>query len=142
MPTAAAIEEALTLASQADKVVVALGETDWMSGEAASRSDIRLPEKQLAVVAQIIEKNPNVVVTVYSGRPLDLQGIDVAKGIVQAWQPGTEGGNALAEILWGEYNPSGRLSMSFPETVGQVPMSTILGVLMSQHQKKNMFLNI
>ena len=47
--------------------------------------------KQLAVVAQIIEKNPNVVVTVYSGRPLDLQGIDVAKGIVQAWQPGTEG---------------------------------------------------
>lgn len=59
--------------------------------EAASRSDIRLPEKQLAVVAQIIEKNPNVVVTVYSGRPLDLQGIDVAKGIVQAWQPGTEG---------------------------------------------------
>lgn len=58
---------------------MALGETDWMSGEAASRSDIRLPEKQLAVVAQIIEKNPNVVVTVYSGRPLDLQGIDVAK---------------------------------------------------------------
>lgn len=121
-PTTAAIEEALTLASQADKVVVALGETDWMSGEAASRSDIRLPEKQLAVVAQIIEKNPNVVVTVYSGRPLDLQGIDVAKGIVQAWQPGTEGGNALAEILWGQYNPSGRLSMSFPETVGQVPI--------------------
>ncbi|MDK6343578.1 glycoside hydrolase family 3 C-terminal domain-containing protein, partial [Escherichia coli] len=78
--------------------------------------------KQLAVVAQIIEKNPNVVVTVYSGRPLDLQGIDVAKGIVQAWQPGTEGGNALAEILWGQYNPSGRLSMSFPETVGQVPI--------------------
>ncbi|MDP4345210.1 glycoside hydrolase family 3 C-terminal domain-containing protein, partial [Escherichia coli] len=62
------------------------------------------------------------VVTVYSGRPLDLQGIDVAKGIVQAWQPGTEGGNALAEILWGQYNPSGRLSMSFPETVGQVPI--------------------
>ena len=64
---------------------------------------------------------------------------------MQAWQPGTEGGNALAEILWGQYNPSGRLSMSFPETVGQVPiftMSTILGVLMSQHQKKNMFLNI
>ena len=62
--------KALTLASQADKVVVALGETNWTEWEAASRSDIRLPEKQLAVVAQIIEKNPNVVVTVYSGGSL------------------------------------------------------------------------
>ncbi|NJE63158.1 hypothetical protein EGW35_10885 [Enterococcus durans] len=68
------------------------------------------------------EVNPNVVVTIYSGRPLDLNGISQAKAIVQAWMPGTEGGNALAEILWGYYNPSARLSMSFPETVGQVPV--------------------
>ncbi|MDF0478980.1 glycoside hydrolase family 3 C-terminal domain-containing protein [Vagococcus sp. PNs007] len=121
-PSEVAINEAIELAGQVDKVVLALGETDWMSGEAASRSDIRLPEKQLTVFAKIMEKNPNVVVTVYSGRPLDLQGIESAKGIVQAWFPGTEGGSALAEILWGRYNPSGRLSMSFPETVGQVPI--------------------
>ena len=121
-PSEAAINEAVELAGQVDKVVLALGETDWMSGEAASRSDIRLPEKQLTVFAKIMEKNPNVVLTVYSGRPLDLQGIESAKGIVQAWFPGTEGGSALAEILWGRYNPSGRLSMSFPETVGQVPI--------------------
>lgn len=121
-PTEQAITEAISLAKKADKVVVALGETDWMSGEAASRSDIRLPEKQLEFFEQLTEVNPNIVVTVYSGRPLDLNGISQAKAIVQAWMPGTEGGNALAEILWGYYNPSARLSMSFPETVGQVPV--------------------
>ena len=112
--------------------------------EAASRSDIRLPEKQLAVVAQIIEKNPNVVVTVYSGRPLDLQGIDVAKELCKLGNLEQKGQCASRNFV-GTVQSSGRLSMSFPETVGQVPiftMSTILGVLMSQHQKKNMFLNI
>ncbi|MFB8504756.1 beta-glucosidase BglX [Enterococcus durans] len=121
-PTEQAVTEAIGLAKKADKVVIALGETDWMSGEAASRSDIRLPEKQLEFFEQLAEVNPNVVVTIYSGRPLDLNGISQAKAIVQAWMPGTEGGNALAEILWGFYNPSARLSMSFPETVGQVPV--------------------
>ena len=121
-PTEQAVTEAIGLAKKADKVVIALGETDWMSGEAASRSDIRLPEKQLEFFEQLAEVNPNVVVTIYSGRPLDLNGISQSKAIVQAWMPGTEGGNALAEILWGYYNPSARLSMSFPETVGQVPV--------------------
>lgn len=121
-PTEAAINEAVTLAKQADKVVLALGEQDWMSGEAASRSDIRLPEAQLALFKQLQAVNEQLVVTLYNGRPLDLQGIDEAKAIVEAWFPGTEGGHALANLLWGQYNPSGRLSMSFPETVGQVPV--------------------
>jgi beta-glucosidase len=121
-PTEAAIDEAISLAKQADKVVLALGEQDWMSGEAASRSDIRLPEAQLALFEQLQAANTQIVVTLYNGRPLDLQGIDTAKGIVEAWFPGTEGGQALANILWGRYNPSGRLSMSFPETVGQIPV--------------------
>lgn len=121
-PSPKAVEEALGLAKNADKVIVALGETDWMSGEAASRSDIRLPEAQLHFLHEIIQQNQQVIVTIYSGRPLDLQGIQTASGILQAWFPGTEGGNALAEILFGKYNPSGRLSMSFPETVGQVPV--------------------
>ncbi|WP_218657826.1 beta-glucosidase BglX [Enterococcus thailandicus] len=121
-PTTEAIQEALLLAEQADKVVIALGELEEMSGEAASRSDIRLPGAQLAFFQQVLEINDQVVVTLYNGRPLDLQGIDEAKGIIEAWFPGTEGGRALAEILWGKYNPSGRLSMSFPETVGQVPI--------------------
>lgn len=121
-PSQAAIDEAVALAKRVDKVVLALGEEDWMSGEASSRSDIRLPQAQLDLFKAIHEVNDNIIVTLYNGRPLDLQGIDEAKAIVEAWFPGTEGGAALAEILYGEYNPSARLSMSFPETVGQIPV--------------------
>lgn len=121
-PSEAAITEAIALAQKADKVVLALGEEEWMSGEASSRSDIRLPQAQLDLFKAVQAVNENVIVTLYNGRPLDLQGIDSAKAIVEAWFPGTEAGTALADILYGEYNPSGRLSMSFPETVGQVPV--------------------
>lgn len=121
-PSQAAIDEAVSLAKGADKVVLALGEEDWMSGEASSRSDIRLPQAQLDLFNAIQAVNDNIIVTLYNGRPLDLKGIDSAKAIVEAWFPGTEGGAALADILYGEYNPSARLSMSFPETVGQVPV--------------------
>ncbi|WP_461203378.1 beta-glucosidase BglX [Enterococcus sp. N342-3-1-2] len=121
-PSEEAIQEAIDLVKQADKVVFALGEQEWMSGEAASRSDIRLPEAQQQLFKTLLQHNKNIVVTLFNGRPLDLQAIDQAQAIVEAWFPGTEGGSALAEILWGQYNPSGRLSMSFPETVGQVPI--------------------
>lgn len=121
-PSQAAIAEALTLAKQADKVILALGEPEWMSGEAASVSDIRLPEAQRILFEKVFACNKQVIVTLYNGRPLDLQGIDEAAAIVEAWFPGTEGGAALAEVLWGLYNPSGRLSMSFPQNVGQVPI--------------------
>ncbi|WP_312499070.1 beta-glucosidase BglX [Enterococcus sp.] len=121
-PSEEAIQEAIDLVKQADKVVLALGEQEWMSGEAASRSDIRLPEAQQQLFKTLLQHNKNIVVTLFNGRPLDLHAIDQAQAIVEAWFPGTEGGSALAEILWGQYNPSGRLSMSFPETVGQVPI--------------------
>lgn len=121
-PSEEAIQEAIDLVKQADKVVLAIGEQEWMSGEAASRSDIRLPEAQQQLFKTLLQHNKNIVVTLFNGRPLDLQAIDQAQAIVEAWFPGTEGGSALAEILWGQYNPSGRLSMSFPETVGQVPI--------------------
>lgn len=121
-PSEEAIQEAIDLVKQADKVVLALGEQEWMSGEAASRSDIRLPEAQQQLFKTLLQHNKNIVVTLFNGRPIDLQAIDQAQAIVEAWFPGTEGGSALAEILWGQYNPSGRLSMSFPETVGQVPI--------------------
>lgn len=121
-PSEKAVAEALSLAKQADKVVLALGEPGWMSGEAASVSDIRLPKMQRKLVEKVAAVNPNLVVTLYNGRPLDLRALESAKGIVEAWFPGTEGGNALASILWGRTNPSGRLSMSFPENIGQVPI--------------------
>ncbi len=121
-PSDAALNEAILLATKADKVVLALGEAEWMSGEAASRSDITLPAAQIALFEAIKKVNDNIIVTLYNGRPLDLNGIDEAKAIVEAWFGGTETGNALAAILWGDYNPSARLSMSFPENVGQVPI--------------------
>ncbi|EOT40225.1 MULTISPECIES: glycoside hydrolase family 3 N-terminal domain-containing protein [Enterococcus] len=121
-PSDAAINEAILLAAKADKVVLALGETEWMSGEAASRSDITLPAAQIALFEDIKKVNDQIIVTLYNGRPLDLNGIDSAKALVEAWFGGTETGNALAAILWGDYNPSARLSMSFPESVGQVPI--------------------
>lgn len=121
-PSEAAVAEALTLAKTADKVIVALGEADWMSGEAASRTDIRLPQAQLDFFKKVLAVNENVIVTLYNGRPLDLRELDGAKAIVEAWFPGTEAGHALKNILTGAVNPSGRLSMSFPESVGQVPV--------------------
>lgn len=117
-----AVEEAVTLASQADIVVLMLGETSAMSGEAAARTDIQLPQSQLELFNKVRAVNPNTVVVLFNGRPLDLNAIDTAPAIVEAWFPGTEAGNAIASVLYGRKNPSARLSMSFPFNVGQVPV--------------------
>ena len=116
------LADARLLATENDVVVLALGEADWMSGEAASRSDIRLPQSQVALFNEVRKVAKKVVVVLINGRPLDLNDINEADAILEAWFPGTEGGNAIANILFGEVNPSGRLSMSFPESVGQVPV--------------------
>ena len=120
--TAKSLEEAKQLAKENEVVVLALGEADWMSGEAASRSDIRLPQSQIDLFNEVRAIAKKVVVVLINGRPLDLTAISEADGILEAWFPGTEGGNAIANILFGDVNPSGRLSMSFPENVGQVPV--------------------
>ncbi len=116
------ISSALKAASHAEVVVLALGEQEWMSGEAASRSDICLPKEQIKLFKQLKDTGKPIIVTLYNGRPLDISELDGADAIVEAWFPGTEGGNALSDILYGDVNPSGRLSMSFPENVGQVPV--------------------
>lgn len=117
------IEEALAAASQADVVVLALGERSEMSGEGGSRGDIRLPEAQLALIDKVKELKKPVVTVLFNGRPLDLHGvIESSDGVLEAWYPGTEGGRAVADLLYGKVNPSGRLSMSFPYSVGQVPV--------------------
>lgn len=120
--SAESLSDAKTLSSTNDIVVLALGEADWMSGEAASRSDIRLPQSQIELFKEVRKIAKQVVVILINGRPLDLSDLMGADAVLEAWFPGTEGGNAIANLLFGETNPSGRLSMSFPESVGQIPV--------------------
>ena len=107
----------------ADTVVLTLGEPSLWSGEARCRADIRLPDEQIQLLAALKAQGKKVVVVLFNGRPLDLHGVlDVADAVLEAWYPGTEGGNALANLLFGDVNPSGKLAMTFPYSVGQVPI--------------------
>lgn len=109
--------------AKADVIVLALGESAEMSGEAASVTDIRLPEAQMKLLKQLKALNKPVVTVLFNGRPLDLTEVDkYSDAILEAWYPGTEGGEAVANILLGNTNPSGKLPMSFPQNVGQIPV--------------------
>ncbi len=115
--------EAIKIAEQADVVVMAVGESAVMNGEAASRSDIRLPAAQEDLVKAIMATGKPVVVLTFHGRPLDLSFLENKDpSVLACWTLGSETGNAIADVLFGDYNPSGRLPMSFPRSVGQVPI--------------------
>jgi beta-glucosidase len=117
------LDEAVKAANEADVIVLALGESSDMSGEAGSRANIRLPQAQLELVAKLKSLGKPMVAVLFNGRPLDLHGVyDLADAVLEAWYPGTEGGLAVADLLYGDRNPSGRLTMSFPFAVGQVPV--------------------
>jgi beta-glucosidase len=117
------LAEALQAAQNADVVIVAVGEGAMMSGEAAARADIGLPGVQEDLVLELCKTGKPVVVVLMNGRPLAIPKIaEQATAIVEAWWLGTEAGNAIADVLFGAYNPSGKLPMTFPRTVGQVPI--------------------
>ncbi len=110
-------------AENSDIVIMVLGEEGNQSGEGRSRTNIGLPGLQLELLKEIYKINQNIVLVVMSGRPLDLTWADKnIPAIIQAWHLGSKSGEAIAEVLYGDYNPSGKLTMSFPRNVGQVPI--------------------
>jgi beta-glucosidase len=116
-------EAAKNAAKNADVVVLVLGEHGYQSGEARSRSNIDLPDVQQELLEEVYKFNPNIVLVLNNGRPLALPwASEHIPAIVEAWQLGTQTGNAVAQVLYGDYNPSGKLPMSFPRTVGQCPI--------------------
>lgn len=120
----AALEKALQAGKAADIIIYAMGEHTMQSGEAGSRTDITLPAIQKDFIEQMVSLGKKNILISISGRPLVFsKEVKQMDAIIQAWFPGTEGGNAIVDILFGKVNPSGRLSMGFPENVGQLPMS-------------------
>lgn len=117
------IREAVAAACRADVVVAVLGETGKMSGESASMTHIGLQHTQKRLLEALVATGKDVVLVLLNGRPMTLEWEDAhCTAIVDAWAPGLQGGNAVADVLFGEYNPSGRLSMTFPRNEGQIPL--------------------
>ncbi len=117
-------DAAIELARQSDYIVLALGEPRDMTGEAGSRADLRLPGHQTELVELLAKLGKPIALVLFNGRALALEDVPSHVGaILIAWYPGSEGGNALADVLSGDVSPSGKLPVSFPKTTGQVPIT-------------------
>jgi beta-glucosidase len=117
------LQQAVSTAKKADVIVAVLGESENMSGEAASRSNIDIPESQKNLLKALVNTGKPIVLVLMNGRPLTLtwenENVDA---ILETWASGTQGGNAIADVLFGDYNPAGKLTTSFPMSVGQIPL--------------------
>ncbi|MBN8658579.1 MAG: beta-glucosidase BglX, partial [Anaerolineae bacterium] len=119
----AAFQSALDVAKAADQVIMVLGETDVMSGEAASRASLDLPGRQEELLKAVSALGKPVVLVLLNGRPLSINwAAENVPAILEAWEPGTEGGNAVADILFGDANPGGKLPVTFPRKGSHAPL--------------------
>jgi len=117
------IDDAISVARRADFIILALGESREMSGEAASRTNISLPGVQMDLAGAIIKTGKPVAVVLFNGRPLAIEKLnELAPAILEAWFGGTQTGNGVADVLFGDINPSGKLTMTFPRNEGQIPV--------------------
>jgi beta-glucosidase len=116
-------EPAVTLAHEADYVILALGESGDMTGEASSRSDIDLPGVQNQLAEAVIKAGKPTAVVLFNGRPLAISRLhEIAPAILETWFGGTQAGNGITDVLLGTVNPSGKITMSFPRNTGQIPV--------------------
>jgi beta-glucosidase len=117
------IEDAVKAAKKSDIIVAVVGESQSMSGESSSRSDIGIPQSQQLMLKELAKLGKPIIIVLFNGRPLTLgwENENVA-AILDVWAPGTEAGNAIANVLFGNYNPAGKLTATFPRSVGQIPV--------------------
>lgn len=117
------LKEAVDAAKKSDVIVAVVGESQSMSGESSSRSDIDIPGSQKNMLKELSKLGKPMVIVLFNGRPLTLTWEDKhANAILDVWAPGTEAGNAIADVLFGDYNPAGKLTATFPRSVGQIPI--------------------
>ena len=117
------LREALVVASRSDVIIAALGENMNMNGEGASRATPNLPEPQLQLLEALVATGKPIVLVVFTGRPLELTWADQhVPAILNAWFPGVEAGNAIADVLFGDVNPSAKITVTFPRSIGQIPI--------------------
>ncbi|APS37488.1 beta-D-glucoside glucohydrolase [Salegentibacter sp. T436] len=117
------IQEALEVSQNADVIVAVVGEATEMSGEAASRTNLNIPDSQKKLIRELVRTGKPVVLVLMSGRPLVIsEEMEMPVSILQVWHPGVEAGNAIADVLFGDYNPSGKLTATWPRNVGQIPI--------------------
>lgn len=116
-------DKAVNLAKKSDIVIMVLGENGYMTGEGRSRANLNLPGFQQELLEAVYKVNKNIVLVLMNGRPLTITWADAnIPAILETWHLGSESGNAIAQVIYGDYNPSGKLPMSFPRSVGQIPI--------------------
>ena len=121
-PAQVMIDEAVKAAQQSDVVVAVVGESRGMSHESSSRTDLNIPASQQALITALKATGKPLVLVLMNGRPLSIdKQQQQADAVLETWFSGTEGGNAIADVLFGDYNPSGKLPITFPRSVGQIP---------------------